>query len=204
MEPVGLSSRKKHKWQTDIGIRLWSCLVFLTTRVYTKIMKKIGDIIDYNLQILFVGFNPGLRSAETGHHFAGYSNRFWKLLYQSGLTPKQFQPEEDRLLLSLGLGITNIVSRPSREAAEITKEEYAAGREELKRKFTVYDPRVACYEGIGVYRQFAQVKDIVCGRQTQNVVAGIIDFVVPSPSGKNPILFGKQLEYYLELKRLTD
>lgn len=179
-------------------------LVFFSTKVYTKLMKEIGDIIDYNLRILFVGFNPGLRSSETGHHFAGYSNRFWKLLYQSGLTPKQFQPEEGCLLLSLGLGITNIVSRPSREAAEITKEEYAAGREELKRKFTVYTPRVACYEGIGVYRQFAQVKDIVCGRQTQNVVAGVIDFVVPSPSGKNPILFGKQLEYYLELKQLTD
>lgn len=166
-------------------------------------MNQIGDIIDYNLKILFVGFNPGLRSAETGHHFAGYSNRFWKLLHQSGLTPKQFQPEEGRLLLSLGLGITNIVARPSREAAEITKEEYAAGREELKRKLASYAPCIACYEGIGVYRQFAQVKDIVCGRQTQSVVAGIIDFVVPSPSGKNPILFGKQLEYYWELKRLT-
>lgn len=167
-------------------------------------MNEIGDIIDYNLKILFIGFNPGLRSAETGHHFAGYSNRFWKLLHQSGLTPRQFRPEEDRLLLSLRLGITNIVARPSREAAELTKEDYAAGREELRHKLTVYRPRVACYEGIGVYREFAQRKTIVCGNQALNIVDGIIDFVVPSPSGKNPILFSKQLEYYQELKRMAE
>ena len=29
---------------------------------------------------LFVGINPGMRSSAIGHHFAGYSNRFWKLL----------------------------------------------------------------------------------------------------------------------------
>lgn len=167
-------------------------------------MNEIGDIIDYNLKILFIGFNPGLRSAETGHHFAGYSNRFWKLLHQSGLTPQQFRPEEDRLLLSLGLGITNIVARPSREASELTKEEYGAGREELTRKLIVYHPRIACYEGIGVYREFAQRKAIACGKQSLNIVDGVIDFVVPSPSGKNPILFSKQLEYYQELKQMVD
>lgn len=164
-------------------------------------MKEIGDIIDYNLKILFIGFNPGLRSAETGHHFAGYSNRFWKLLAQSGLTPRQFTPEEDRLLLTAGLGITNIVARPSRTAAELGKEEYVAGREELKRKLTEYRPCIACYAGIGVYREFAQIKNVRCGRQSVSVVSGVTDFVVPSPSGRNPILFSRQLEYYQELKR---
>ena len=80
-------------------------------------MNQVPDIIVPNLNILFIGYNPVARSAETGHHFAGYSNKFWKLLAAAGLTPYQFKPEEDKKLLSLGLGITNIVARPSRAAA---------------------------------------------------------------------------------------
>ena len=38
--------------------------------------------------VLFVGINPGVRSSLTGHHFAGYSNRFWKLLFESRLVPE--------------------------------------------------------------------------------------------------------------------
>jgi TDG/mug DNA glycosylase family protein len=166
-------------------------------------MNQITDILDNNLRILFIGFNPGLRSAETGHHFAGYSNRFWKLLKEAGLTPGLFKPEEDRKLLTLGYGITNIVARPSREASEITKDEYALGREELKQKLAFYKPLVACYVGIGVYREFSKIKNIICGRQPVSIVPGVLDFVVPSPSGKNPILFSVQLEYYRELQRLT-
>ncbi|MGL5514568.1 MAG: mismatch-specific DNA-glycosylase, partial [Sporomusa sp.] len=95
-------------------------------------MDHVPDIIALNLRILFIGFNPGLRSAETGHHFAGHSNKFWKLLAAAGLTPYQFKPDEDGKLLALGLGITNIVARPSRAASEITREEYLAGREVLQ------------------------------------------------------------------------
>lgn len=167
-------------------------------------MNEIGDIIANNLKILFIGFNPGLRSAQTGHHFAGPSNRFWKLLFAAGLTPYLFKPEEDRLLLQCGLGITNIVSRPSREAAELTKEEYRAGAAELRAKLALVRPQIACYEGIGVYREFAGIKKPVPGPQPISVLSGILDFVVPSPSGRNPILFTKQLELYRELKNLID
>lgn len=167
-------------------------------------MNEIGDIIANNLKILFIGFNPGLRSAQTGHHFAGPSNRFWKLLFAAGLTPYLFKPEEDRLLLQYGLGITNIVSRPSREAAELTKEEYRAGAAELRAKLALIRPQLACYEGIGVYREFAGSKKPVPGPQPVSVIPGILDFVVPSPSGRNPILFAKQLELYRELKNLAD
>ena len=200
---VSLELEKTLVWPA--GYNAWAgspLLVFFAVRAYTYTMNEINDIIDHNLKILFIGFNPGLRSAETGHHFAGYSNRFWKLLHQSGLTPRQFAPEEDRQLLHLALGITNIVDRPSREAAELSRDDYDAGREQLKRKLEHYRPRIACYEGIGVYKEFARVKAAKCGRQISSVVEGIVDFVVPSPSGKNPILFNTQLEYYLDLQRL--
>lgn len=164
-------------------------------------MNQVPDIIAADLKILFIGFNPGSRSAETGHHFAGYSNKFWKLLAAAALTPYRFMSEEDGKLLALGMGITNIVARPSRTAAEITKEEYQVGRRVLQEKIALYKPKVACYAGVGVYREFARQARVVCGWQTDSVVAGVSDFVVPSPSGLTRILFDEQLAYYLELKR---
>lgn len=165
-------------------------------------MQQVPDIIDYNLNILFIGFNPGLRSAATGHHFAGYSNKFWKLLAAAGLTPCQFRPEEDRNLLAVGLGITNIVARPSRAAAEITRAEYQAGKEILTAKLRRYSPRIACFAGVGVYKALAGRAKIKCGQQPVQTVAGVIDFVVPSPSGLTRIVFAEQLAYYQELARL--
>jgi len=166
-------------------------------------MQEVPDIIRPGLTILFIGFNPGMRSAETGHHFAGYSNRFWKLLHTAGLTPRQLRPEEDGALLASGYGITNIVPRPTRAAAEITKEEYRRGRTALLNKLVRYRPRIACYAGIGVYREFSGAKVIACGRQPQAVVPEVIDYVVPSPSGLNRTPFAEQLRYYEELRMLA-
>jgi len=143
-----------------------------------------------------------VRSAETGHHFAGHSNKFWKLLAAANLTPRQLKPEEEEILLSLGLGITNIVARPSRAAAEITKEEFRQGRIILREKLAQFQPQIACYAGIGVYREFTGTADVSCGQQPQSVVPAVIDFVIPSPSGLNRILFEEQLIYYQQLHKL--
>ena len=167
-------------------------------------MNPVPDIIDHNLKILFIGFNPGLRSAQTGHHFAGPSNRFWRLLYESGFTKHKLTPEEDGQLLQYGFGITNIVSRPTRAATEITKDEYTSGTGILEQKLKTYRPQIACYVGIGVYRRFARQQDIQCGLQAVNIVPGVLDFVVSSPSGLNRIPFGKQLACFIELQNLIE
>lgn len=167
-------------------------------------MQEVPDIICPGLRILFIGFNPGMRSAETGHHFAGYSNRFWKLLFASELTPRQLKPEEDVTLPEYGYGITNIVSRPTRAAAEITKDEYRLGREKLKTKLARNMPFIAAYAGIGVYQEFAARKEVACGKQAESMVEGITDFVLPSPSGLNRMLFNDQLGYYVSLRQLAE
>lgn len=167
-------------------------------------LRPIPDVTAPSLTILFIGFNPGIRSAQTGHHFAGPSNRFWKLLAESGLTPRRFAPEEDRDLLALGFGVTNIVPRPTRAAAEITKEEFIEGRKRLIAKLKRCKPLIACYEGIGVYREAARAAKVDCGRQPQSIVSGVTDFVVSSPSGLNRIPYAEQLKLYVELKELAE
>jgi len=167
-------------------------------------MNTVPDVIQPGLTLLFIGFNPSLVSAEKGHHFAGPSNRFWGLLFDAGLTDRKYRAEEDQALLKLGYGITNIVARPTKAATEITRSEYEQGRIALQKKLAAYEPKIACYVGIGVYRQFARTASVACGLQPSSVVEGIADFVVSSSSGLNRIPLAQQRFWFSELKELTN
>ncbi|KKI88813.1 DNA glycosylase [Bacillus sp. SA1-12] len=141
------------------------------------------DIIQKELDILFIGFNPSLVSGKTGHHYANKNNRFWKILFKAGITDRLYKPEEDASLVKRGIGFTNIVARPTKTANEITREEYKIGREILKRKISEYRPKVAFFVGKGVYLQYSQRKNAEWGKQEQSMIEGVIDFVAPSSSG---------------------
>lgn len=146
-------------------------------------MKPLQDHLKKNLKILFVGFNPSIRSSELGHHYANPNNRFWKILYEAGITSRKYEAFEDGKLLKLGFGFTNIVARPTKAADEITKEEYTEGKGILKRKIEQYKPKVVCFVGKGVYQEYSEQKNIPWGRQITSVVPDTIDFVAPSSSG---------------------
>lgn len=165
-------------------------------------MQSIPDHLDKNLKILFIGFNPSLKSGETGHHYANSNNRFWSILYRAGLTPTKLKPEEDTQLLRYGYGLTNIVGRPTKAAADLSKEEYAQGRENLKRKIEQYRPKVACFVGKGVYQQFSSNRDIPWGVQPESEVETVIDFVAPSSSGLVRMKMDEIVAIYSELKGL--
>ncbi len=163
-------------------------------------MKPIPDHLEKNLDILFIGFNPSVMSGETGHHFANPTNRFWKILYHSGLTPSLYTTEKDRDLLTLGYGLTNIVARPTKDASEITKEEYEKGRIILEEKLQYYKPKVACFVGKGVYQQFAKQKQVPWGKQEKSVIEDVTDFVAPSSSGLVRMKLDEIVNIYKELK----
>lgn len=146
-------------------------------------MDEIMDHLDYGLSILFIGFNPSLRSGEVGHHYANPRNNFWRILHRSGLTPRLYDAFEDGELLKLGYGFTNIVARPTRGAEDITREEYEEGREILRAKLEQYRPRIACFVGKGVYTEFSRKSQVKWGFQRESVVDGVLEFVAPSSSG---------------------
>ncbi|WP_195574387.1 mismatch-specific DNA-glycosylase [Paenibacillus sp. 1001270B_150601_E10] len=146
-------------------------------------MNPIPDHLAPNLNILFVGYNPSLRSGETGHHYANPRNRFWTILHRADITPRLFRADEDQDLLELGYGFTNIVARPTRTAAEISVAEYAEGRELLRAKVEKYRPKVVCFVGKGVYEAFSGKKQVEWGYQAEPIVEGVRAFVAPSSSG---------------------
>ncbi|MCM3588119.1 G/U mismatch-specific DNA glycosylase [Mesobacillus maritimus] len=160
-------------------------------------MKEIGDHLQKNLDIVFIGFNPSIRSGETGHHYANPNNRFWKVIHEAGLTPRRYRAEEDSKLLELGYGLTNIVSRPTKAADEITKDEYRLGREELRAKLAHYRPKIACFVGKGVYQEYSGKRKSEWGVQKESMIGGIVDFVAPSSSG----LVRMKVEHIVDIYR---
>ena len=146
--------------------------------------KGLRDVIGPGLEVLFCGINPGLYSAATGVHFARPGNRFWPALHAAGFTPRRFEPTENRRLLELGYGLTNLVNRATAAAAELSPDELVAGGRKLAAKVRRYRPRAVAFVGLGAYRTAFGRPKATLGRQPE-ALAGAEVWVLPSPSGLN-------------------
>ena len=146
--------------------------------------RRVPDLVAPNLNILFCGINPSLYSAATGHHFARPGNRFWPALYGAGFTNRLLKPWDEKLLLDSGLGITNLVSRATTAASEISAQELRNGRQSLRRKVRRYRPRCVAVLGIGAYRHAFESPHAVPGKQGELLEAATL-WVLPNPSGLN-------------------
>jgi len=146
--------------------------------------RRVPDLIGHRLQVLFVGINPGLYSAATGHHFARPGNRFWPALHDAGFTEVLLQPWEERRLLPLGFGITNLVARATAAADELLPEELRRGRHRLAAKVKRYRPRCVALLGIGAFRIGFGRPGAGVGLQADLLERAAV-WVLPNPSGLN-------------------
>ena len=146
--------------------------------------KSIEDVIAPDLKILFVGINPGLYSGATGHHFARPGNRFWRAIYEAGLTPALLSPDRQAELLELGIGITNLVKRTTARADELTADELRAGSQALIQKGERFRPAKLAFLGVSSYRVAFGEPNAVVGRQQRHIGQTQV-WVLPNPSGLN-------------------
>ena len=141
------------------------------------------------MRVLFVGINPGMRSAAIGHHFAGPSNRFWKLLFASKLVPEPIGTEDDHRLPEWGFGITNLVPRATPGIDTLRPDEYIAGATALRRKVRRWKPDVVAFVGVTLFRAVFAIKagvPIPLGLQAPSfTLEDARVFVLPNPSGRN-------------------
>ena len=153
--------------------------------------------------MLFVGINPGIRSALTGHHFAGFSNRFWKLLYESRLVPEPISYRDDDRLPEWGFGVTNIIPRATPGIDTLDAAEYVAGRRRLRAKIRRHKPAVVAMVGVTVYRaMFPERKGPVTPGLQAERVGGAAVFVLPNPSGRNAnFTYQEMLKAFRALRR---
>ena len=118
----------------------------------------LPDRIRPPVRVLFVGINPGARSAAVGHHFAGHSNRFWTLLFESGLIPEAIRAEDDSRLTEWGYGLTNLIPRMTPGIDTLRSEEYVAGARVLRRKVRRYRPAIVAFLGVTLFRSVFDLK----------------------------------------------
>jgi TDG/mug DNA glycosylase family protein len=145
--------------------------------------ETLPDYLREGLDVVFVGLNPGLYSAQVGHYFAYKWNRFWPALSASGLVPEPVGPEDDARLLEWGIGLTDIVKRPTRGIHELKPAEFRRGAKDLREKIERYQPHALCFVGLTGYR-------VCCGSNTmpgrQTAYFGCTQiFVIPSTSPRN-------------------
>ena len=151
--------------------------------------RRLRDCVQPGVLVLFVGINPGLRSAQTGHHFAGHSNRFWKLLHESELVSEPLTFREDRHLPEWQLGLTNIIGRCTAGIDVLDPVEYRRGVASLKRKIRLYRPPIVALLGVTIFRMLFSPKEHMKGPLnlglTTRQLAGAQIFLLPNPSGRN-------------------
>jgi TDG/mug DNA glycosylase family protein len=167
-------------------------------------LRTLPDLLGPGVRLLFVGFNPSLRAARLGRYYAGRNNRFWDLLAAGGLTPRKLGYEEDHLLPEMGIGITDLVKRPTRAASDVTAAEFRAGVQRVRRLVAELRPRVVAYNGKGVYLRAAGVASAPWGLQPTRLVPGVADYVVPSPSGLAMIPFAEKARWYAGLREVLE
>ena len=165
----------------------------------------LRDRIRPGVKVLFVGINPGMRSEAIGHHFAGYSNRFWKLLYESRLVPEPIRAEEDDRLPEWGFGMTNLVPRATPGIDTLRPREFAGGVHALQRKIRRFKPQVVVLIGVTVFRGLfgrGGGVPVRLGLQRERLENARV-FVLPNPSGRNAnFSYAEMLAAFRALRRL--
>jgi TDG/mug DNA glycosylase family protein len=148
-------------------------------------VTRLRDCLGPDVRVLLVGINPGIRSAAIGHHFAGFSNRFWNLLYDSGLVSERLRAEDDARLPEWGLGLTNLIARPTPGIGTLRPAEYVRGLRTLRRKVRRLRPHVVAFVGVSLYRAISGTTGAIALGPRPEGFEGSRVFVLPNPSGRN-------------------
>ena len=165
-------------------------------------MQTLPDYLRRDMRVVIVGCNPGERSARVGHYYAGRGNAFWPLLYGAGIIPEMLDPKDDRRIIEFGVGLTDLVKRPTRGVEEIDRQEFAEGRFVLAQKLEQFTPRMVAFNGKIVFKKFAQ-RSCKLGLQKEKLYGARV-FVLPSSSGQNAVGSGVKLRYFRQLAAVLD
>ncbi|HEX7137899.1 MAG TPA: mismatch-specific DNA-glycosylase [Vicinamibacterales bacterium] len=167
------------------------------------ILPPLKDRVRPPVRVLLVGINPGIRSATIGHHFAGYSNRFWRLLYDAKLVGELIRAEDDERLPEWGFGITNLIPRATPGIDTLKPAEYVAGERVLRRKVRRWRPKVVAFVGVTLFRAVFRRRTgepVALGAQPERFEGARV-FVLPNPSGRNAnFSYAEMLEAFSALR----
>lgn len=171
----------------------------------------LPDYLELGLDIVLVGINPGAYSVQAGHYYAGPGNRFWNAANRAGLFGEPLRPQIDARVLEFGIGLTDVVKRPTSTAKDLRTADYRRWAPVLREKIKRFRPRIVCFQGIGGYRNYLRHGEGLSapprprpGRQARTMESSVV-FLIPSPSGLNTrYSFEDLVRCYRRLRELRD
>lgn len=154
-----------------------------------EVFDTLPDYLKPGLDLVFVGLNPSDYSVRTGHYFANPRNRFWAALNRSGLVDEKMSPDSDARLLEHGIGLTDVVKRPTPQGSGLKAADFRRWAPALKQKLLKYGPGIVCFHGVTGYGQYLRNTEGVrekpqVGLQSRTIGQSWV-FVVPNPSPAN-------------------
>jgi double-stranded uracil-DNA glycosylase len=164
-------------------------------------MRTLPDHLRKGMKLVIVGCNPTESSARVGHYYAGRDNQFWPILYEGGVVPEPFDYHDDKRVIEFGIGLTDLVKRPTKTTAELTREDFAEGRIVLSQKLEEFAPHVVAFNGKIVYEQFAQRK-CKFGIQKQSLYGARV-YVLPETGGPQVVGKAEKLSHFKKLAQLV-
>ena len=174
----------------------------MTRKRAASALSAVPDLLASELRIVFCGINPGRRSAAVGQHFANPRNDFWRLLHESGLTPRRLQPGEQQQLLGHGYGLTNAAYRTTAGSGDLRRADFEGSARRLERLAVELRPSVIAFVGKEAYRGAFGVRPDL-GLQSHRLGKTRL-FVLPSTSPANAAVpFEERLRWFRELAALA-
>ena len=180
---------------------------------------KIGDL---PLHTLFIGHNPSNSTWQTGHYFANPTNKFWKLIGESGLLDSVQQATDakivqinDDMMVANGFGFTDFIEMPGNDANAIKMADIIANRDFFIKRIENYANDInsqlkrLCFVGKKQWKQQFSQALAKCDHGLQDAdlrplhwpkqINNLDIWVLPSPSGRAVISNSERLKPYLML-----
>ncbi len=139
----------------------------------------LDDLLREGLRLVVCGTAAGKKSGEIKQYYAGHGNKFWRTLWEVGLTPRRLEPAEATSLLDFGVGLTDLVKGQS--GADSTIDFARGGRRSLREKTESLQPAVLCFNGKRAAQEFFKRKAVDYGLQSGRIGQTRL-FVAPSTS----------------------
>lgn len=163
------------------------------------IRSAVPDVLGPGLDVVFCGINPGRFSDAARAHFANPRNDFWRLLHESGFTPRLYDPSEQEDLLQLGIGVTNAAPRTTPGSGDLRQADFHGSAERLEQIALRLRPRLIAFVGKEAYRG-AFGERPAHGPQARRL-QGTSLFVLPSTSPANAAVpWSERLRWFRELR----
>ena len=162
----------------------------------------VPDVLGPGLRVIFCGINPGYASAAAGAHFANPRNDFWRLLHETGFTPRLLEPSEQHSLLTLGIGLTNAARRTTRGSSDLRAADFAGARDRLEALAAEIRPHMIAFVGKAAYHGAFRERP-EHGLQERKLGDASL-FVLPSTSPANAAVpWEERLRWFSELRDIV-